>query len=153
MCKQTLKEVVKEMCKVYPGGRGAMSGALGISETTFNNKLYEKNGCRFFEADEIEAMEDLSGSSFLVEYHMARHGITPAKKINPERLDKVELHDMRIELSAMYAKLALVTQESLRDGRLTKKERAVLDKKRATLFAGVEGYYEALGVLYGDDSE
>ncbi len=42
MCKQTLKEVVKEMCKAFPGGRSAMAGALGISETTFNNKLYEK---------------------------------------------------------------------------------------------------------------
>ena len=56
MVEQTLKEVVKAMCKAYPGGRQAMAGALGMSETQFNNNLYEKNGCRFFEVTELEAM-------------------------------------------------------------------------------------------------
>jgi hypothetical protein len=52
-----LKEVVKSMCKAYPGGREAMAGALGMTVTQFNNNLYEKNGCRFFEVSELEAME------------------------------------------------------------------------------------------------
>lgn len=55
-----LKEVVKSMCKAYPGGREAMAGALGMTVTQFNNNLYEKNGCRFFEVSELEAMEDIS---------------------------------------------------------------------------------------------
>ncbi|UNH43510.1 hypothetical protein MNY66_05920 [Moellerella wisconsensis] len=153
MCKQTVKEVVKEMCKAMPGGRSAMAGALGISEASFNNKLYEKNGCRFFEHDDLEAMEELSGTKLLVEYHMDRHDMVPAAKFDPAKLDAVELHDMRTELSALYAKLALLTHESLSDGRLTKRERKELAKKRAILFAGVEGYYEALGALYGDDHD
>jgi hypothetical protein len=31
-----------------------------MSVTQFNNNLYEKNGCRFFEVSELEAMEDIS---------------------------------------------------------------------------------------------
>ena len=50
-----LKEVVKAMCKAYHGGREAMAGALGMTLTQFNNNLYEKNGCRFFEVNELEA--------------------------------------------------------------------------------------------------
>ena len=50
MVEPSLKEVVKAMCKAYPGGREAMAGALGMSVTQFNNNLYEKNGCRFFDA-------------------------------------------------------------------------------------------------------
>lgn len=42
MCNKTLREVVKGMCKGYPNGRAGMAGALGMSENTFNNKLYEK---------------------------------------------------------------------------------------------------------------
>ena len=57
-----LKEVVKGMCKSYPGGREAMAGALGMTVTQFNNNLYEKNGCRFFEVSELEAMEDISNT-------------------------------------------------------------------------------------------
>lgn len=47
MVEPSLKEVVKAMCKAYPGGREAMAGALGMSVTQFNNNLYEKNGCRY----------------------------------------------------------------------------------------------------------
>lgn len=64
MVEPSLKEVVKAMCKAYPGGREAMAGALGMSVTQFNNNLYEKNGCRFFEVNELEAMEDISNTSF-----------------------------------------------------------------------------------------
>lgn len=42
MVEQSLKEVVKAMCKAYPGGREAMAGALGMTLTQFNNNLYEK---------------------------------------------------------------------------------------------------------------
>lgn len=63
MVEPSLKEVVKAMCKAYPGGREAMAGALGMSVTQFNNNLYEKNGCRFFEVNELEAMEDISNTS------------------------------------------------------------------------------------------
>lgn len=60
MVEPNLKEAVKAMCKAYPGGREAMAGALGMTVTQFNNNLYEKNGCRFFEVSELEAMEDIS---------------------------------------------------------------------------------------------
>lgn len=63
MVEQSLKEVVKAMCKAVPGGRESMAGALGMTMTQFNNNLYEKNGCRFFEVVELEAMEDISGTS------------------------------------------------------------------------------------------
>ena len=59
MVEPNLKEAVKAMCKAYPGGREAMAGALGMTLTQFNNNLYEKNGCRFFEVSELEAMEDM----------------------------------------------------------------------------------------------
>ncbi len=62
--KQSLKDVVKAMCKSIHGGREAMAGALGMTLTQFNNNLYEKNGCRFFEVSELEAMEDISNTSF-----------------------------------------------------------------------------------------
>ncbi|EKT55491.1 YmfL family putative regulatory protein [Providencia sneebia] len=149
MCKQTPKEVVKEMCKAFPGGRSAMAGALGISETTFNNKLYEKNGCRFFEHDELEAMEDLSKTTLLVEYHMERHGITPATKIEPENLDQVELFDIRMKLGAMQGALSVLIQESIADGELTDDEIRAIDRKSAKVFGYAAGFIESLKTVYG----
>lgn len=149
MCKQTLKEVVKEMCKAFPGGRSAMAGALGISETTFNNKLYEKNGCRFFENDELEAIEELSGTKLLVEYHMDRHNMVPATKIEPENLDKVELFDIRMKLGAMQGALSVLIQDSIADGVLTDDEIKAINRKLEKVCAYAWGFVNSLPVVYG----
>ncbi|ROR50241.1 UNVERIFIED_ORG: hypothetical protein EC838_3507 [Providencia alcalifaciens] len=149
MCKQTLKEVVKEMCKVFPGGRSAMAGALGISETTFNNKLYEKNGCRFFENDELEAIEELSGTKALVAYHMERHGITPAVKIEAESLDTVELFDIQMRLGAMQGALSVLIKDSISDGVLTPDETKAIYRKMKKVFAYALGFVGSLESVYG----
>ncbi|MGO2335947.1 YmfL family putative regulatory protein [Providencia sp.] len=149
MCKQTLKEVVKEMCKAMPGGRSAMAAALGMSETTFNNNLYEKNGCRFFENDDLEAMEELSGTKLLVGYHMDRHGITPAKKVDPENLDKVELFEIRMNLDAMQGSLTILIKESIADGILTNDEIIAINRKLDKVCAYARGFVNSLPVVYG----
>ncbi len=149
MCKQTLKEVVKEMCKAFPGGRSAMAGALGISETTFNNKLYEKNGCRFFENDELEAVEELSGTKLLVAYHLDRHGMTAMEPIEAEKLDQVELFDIRMKLGAMQGALAVLIQESIADGILTGDEITAINKKSQKVFAYAKHFIDSLPVVYG----
>lgn len=149
MSKQTLKEVVKEMSKAFPGGRSAMAGALGISETTFNNKLYEKNGCRFFDNDELEAMEELSGTKLLVEYHLDRHGMTAMEPIEAEKLDQVELFDIRMKLGAMQGALAVLIQESIADGILTDDEISAINKKSQKVFAYAKHFIDSLPVVYG----
>ncbi|WP_202215077.1 YmfL family putative regulatory protein, partial [Klebsiella pneumoniae] len=106
MKNESLKEVVKKMCCAMPGGREALAGALGMSLTTFNNNLYEKNGCRFFDNDELEAMEDLTKTRHLVEYHMDRHDITPMETIEPENIDEVELFKIQTNLSAHQGQLS-----------------------------------------------
>ncbi|KLN97313.1 YmfL family putative regulatory protein [Moellerella wisconsensis] len=149
MCKQTVKEVVKEMCKAMPGGRSAMAGALGISEASFNNKLYEKNGCRFFEHDDLEAMEELSGTKLLVEYHMDRHSMVPATKVEPENLDTVELFDIRMKLGAMQGALSVLIQESIADGILTDDEIKAINRKLEKVCSYAWGFVNSLPVVYG----
>lgn len=149
MSKQTLKEVVKEMCKAFPGGRSAMAGVLGISETTFNNKLYEKNGCRFFANDELEVIEEISGTKLLLEYHLDRHGMTAMEPIEAEKLDQVELFDIRMKLGAMQGALAVLIQESIADGILTDDEITAINKKSQKVFAYAKHFIDSLPVVYG----
>jgi hypothetical protein len=100
MVEPSLKEVVKAMCKAYPGGREAMAGALGMSVTQFNNNLYEKNGCRFFEVNELEAMEDISNTSLLADYFARRRGALLVDVPHLEDLDRVDLFDRAMRTSA-----------------------------------------------------
>lgn len=135
MCKQTLKEVVKEMCKAYPGGRSAMAGALGMTETTFNNNLYEKNGCRFFEREELEAMEDLSNTSFLAGYYANRRNLLLVEKISPEDLDEPELFRLHTQVSSKQGELAIFMEKSLEDGKVDSYEEKELHNLLDTLIA------------------
>ncbi|EGT3623969.1 hypothetical protein ISO77_16700 [Morganella morganii subsp. morganii] len=149
MKNESLKEVVKKMCCAMPGGREALAGALGMSLTTFNNNLYEKNGCRFFDNDELEAMEDLTKTRHLVEYHMDRHGITPMVNVDPANTDKVELFRIRTDLDSMQGELSVLIKESLADDVLTSDEKKAINKKLNKVFAYALCFVESLDVVYG----
>lgn len=122
MVEQTLKEVVKAMCKAYPGGREAMAGALGMTVTQFNNNLYEKNGCRFFEITELEAMEDISNTSHLAEYFARRRGSLLVDVPHMEELDRVDLFSRSVRTAAARGQVDQVIEQALEDGVIEKHE-------------------------------
>lgn len=111
-----IKETVKAMCKSYPGGRSAMAGALGMTVTQFNNNLYEKNGCRFFEHHELEAMEDLSGTSLLADYFARRRGALLVDVPKFEDLDREELFSKTMRTAAMRGHVDQIIGQALEDG-------------------------------------
>lgn len=122
MVEQTLKEVVKAMCKAYPGGREAMAGALGMSITTFTNNLYEKNGCRFFEVSELEAMEDISNTSFLANYFAERRGSLLVDIPKMDELDRVDLFSRAMRTSAARGQVDQIIESALEDGVIEQEE-------------------------------
>jgi AraC-like DNA-binding protein len=139
MVEQTLKEVVKAMCKAYPGGRQAMAGALGMSETQFNNNLYEKNGCRFFEVTELEAMEDISNTSFIADYFAKRRGALLVDVPSLEDLDRVDLFSRAMRTAAARGQVDQIIQKALEDGVIEKHEaEEILEHHRRHLAAREE---------------
>ena len=110
-----LKSTVIAMCKAFPGGRSAMAGALGMTETQFNNNLYEKNGCRFFEVAELEAMEDISGTSCLADYFSHRRGGLHVDQPKLEQLDNVELFVQSVDVAVKSGQVDQKIQESIAD--------------------------------------
>ena len=111
-----IKLTIKAMCKAYPGGRSAMAGALGMSTEGFNNNLYEKNGCRFFELHELEAMEDISGTSLLAEYFAKRRGALLVDVPTFEDLDHVELYSRSVRTAAKRGQVDQMFQKAIEDG-------------------------------------
>lgn len=139
MVEQTLKEVVKAMCKAYPGGREAMSGALGMSMTEFNNNLYEKNGCRFFEVTELEAMEDISNTSLVADYFAKRRGALLVDRPLLEDLDRVDLFSRAMRTSAARGQVDQIIAQALEDGVIEKHEaEEILEHHRRQLAAREE---------------
>ena len=148
MVEQTLKEVVKAMCKAYPGGRQAMAGALGMSETQFNNNLYEKNGCRFFEVTELEAMEDISNTSFVADYFAKRRGALLVDVPSLEDIDRVDLFSRAMRTAAARGQVDQIIQKALEDGVIEKHEAEEIQEHHRRHLAAREEEIRAIVALF-----
>ncbi|UJD90115.1 hypothetical protein FS594_15755 [Rahnella aquatilis] len=148
-----LKSVVKAMCAAYPGGRSAMAGALDMTETRFNNNLYEKNGCRFFEIDELIAMEDISGTSYLAQYYAHRRGGLFVDIPQLDELDQVELFSKSVRTAAHRGQVDMIIQSSLADGVIDELEaEKIMDCHRQHL-AARDAEVRAVLALFGKKSK
>ncbi|WP_112198247.1 YmfL family putative regulatory protein [Rahnella sp. NRRL B-41462] len=148
-----LKSVVKAMCKAYPGGRSAMAGALGMSEAGFNNNLYEKNGCRFFEIAELEAMEDISGTSYLAEYFSQRRGGLFVDIPQLDELDQVELFSKSMRTAAHRGHVDMIIQAALEDGVIDEAEAAEIMKYHHRHLSARDAEVRAVLALFGKKSK
>lgn len=148
MVEQTLKEVVKAMCKAYPGGRQAMAGALGMSETQFNNNLYEKNGCHFFEVTELEAMEDISNTSFVADYFAKRRGALLVDVPSLKDLDRVDLFSRAMRTAAARGQVDQIIQKALEDGVIEKHEAEEIQEHHRRHLAAREEEIRAIVALF-----
>lgn len=122
MSNQSIKQVVKDMCEATAGGREAMAGALGLSLTSFNNKLYEKNGCRSFDLNELLAMQDISQTVLFAEFVARESNRLLVDRISPADLDQTELFTLRSNVDEMQGHLALLMKNSLADGVIDNEE-------------------------------
>ncbi|MFC0178975.1 YmfL family putative regulatory protein [Thorsellia kenyensis] len=118
-----IKQVIINLCNEVPGGRSAVAGALGMELSSFNNRLYEKNKCRFFSVDELEAIEDIAGKPFLAEYFAKRQGGVFTKLPDADELDAVELFNLSVHADAKKALLSLVVSKAIEDGVIDGKEK------------------------------
>jgi hypothetical protein len=87
-----------------------------MSVTQFNNNLYEKNGCRFFEVSELEAMEDISNTSLLADYFARRRGALLVDVPHLEELDRVDLFSRAMRTSAARGRLIRLSNRRLKMG-------------------------------------
>lgn len=120
---ESKKEVVKEIIKHTKGGRGALAGAIGMSETTFNNKLYERNGCRFFDDEDLEAMELHAETYVLAQYRASLRGglFIPIDYLEP---DQEDLSEIQISEMAALGEVNVEISKALADDQ-------VIDRKEA----------------------
>lgn len=144
-----IKETVKAMCDAFPGGRSAMAGALGMSRDTFNNNLYEKNGCRFFEFSELEAMQELSGTTMLAEYHAGKVGLLLSRVPRLSELDHTELFIQGVGVSAKKGHVDQQMQESIADdGVIDADEEAEIMKLHMQHLAARDEYVRSVVALH-----
>jgi hypothetical protein len=143
------KEMVKQMCDAFVGGRAALAEALGMRLTEFNNNLYEKNGCRFFSFDELERMQALSGTKCVADYFAQRAAAFVVAIPEEAELDTVELHHLSLNTDVRRGEVDHLIMSSISDdGCIDSEEEARILKKHRHHLAARDKEVKATIVVY-----
>ena len=148
MSNQSIKQVVKEMCDVTAGGSEAMAGAIGMSLPSFNNKLYEKNGCRSFDLNELLAMQDISKTVLFAEFIARESGMLLVERIKPDEIDEPELFRLHNKVGSKQGELAIFLEKSLEDGVVDSEEEKQLNVMLDRVIASGRAFVNAFISLH-----
>lgn len=152
----TINTAIRLMCKAHPHGRLGMAHDIGMTIDQFHNHLYRKCGSLFFSLDELQQMEDLSGSTYLAEYFANRKGLTLVDIPSIANADKVDLYDIELRNKATAGKLAIAKQEAIADGVIDQNELKTLSglfqQKMRGQILGFLGFLALYGVCATEHS-
>ncbi len=125
----TMKQTIIEMIEKVPGGKSAVAGFLGFTESELNNRLYQTKGQRF-KNEELIAVQLEYGCTDFIEELCRNAGGRFVPDVAEDELDKVELANLQLHELSARGLLFAVLEKALEDGEITSKEE---DKIRQAL--------------------
>lgn len=124
-----MKQTIIEMIDRIPGGRSAVAGFLGFTESELKNRLYQIKGQRFKNEELIALQLEYRCTDFIDELCRTAGGrFVP--DVAENELDKVELANLQLHELSARGLLFAVLEKALEDGEITLKEE---DKIRQAL--------------------
>lgn len=144
------RELINEMLKHIQGGKSVAAAYLGMNETKFNNRLYEHKGSRFFNIDELSALQTLSQSSLVAEYFAERSDTLVVPMPEPDTLDNVELYHMGLRSNVKGSAVDELILGSIQDdGGIDRKEEAKIMAAHRQHMASRDSQVKATLRVYG----
>lgn len=124
-----MKKVIIEMIDRIPGGRSAVAGFLGFTESELNNRLYQTKAQRF-KNEELIAIQLEYGCTQFIEELCRTAGGRFVPDTCADDLDAVEMANIQLHELSARGLLFAVLEQALEDGEITSKEE---DKIRQAL--------------------
>ncbi len=125
----TMKQTIIKMIEQIPGGKSAVAGFLGFTESELNNRLYQTKGQRF-KNEELIAVQQEFGCSQFIEALCLEAGGRFVPDVAENELDEVELANLQLHELSARGLLFAVLEKALEDGEITSQEE---DKIRQAL--------------------
>lgn len=123
-----MKQTIIEMIEQIPGGKSAVAGFLGFTESELNNRLYQTKGQRF-KNEELIALQLEYGCTDFIDELCRTAGGRFVPDVAEDELDKVELANLQLHELSARGLLFAVLEKALEDGEITSQE----DKIRQAL--------------------
>lgn len=125
----TMKQTIIEMIERVPGGKSAVAGFLGFTESELNNRLYQTKGQRFKNEELIAVQLEYDCTDFIEELCRAAGGRFVPDTCADD-LDAVEMANIQLHELSARGLLFAVLEQALEDGEITSQEE---DKIRQAL--------------------
>lgn len=118
------RKAVTAIVQAFPGGRECAAALLGLELKKFDNHYYENAGTRPLADEQLNALEQVAGTTLLVDYLCCMYGgvFVPM----PERavLDNVELYRMALDADVKEGRVDQVIAQALASGDIDEQELA-----------------------------
>lgn len=124
-----MKQTIIEMIEKIPGGKSAVAGFLGFTESELNNRLYQTKGQRF-KNEELIAIQLEYGCTQFIEELCRTAGGRFVPDTCADDLDAVEMANIQLHELSARGLLFAVLEQALEDGEITSQEE---DKIRQAL--------------------
>ena len=120
---ETRRQVVSAIIRAYPGGREGAAGLLGLSLKQFDNHAYENNGHRPLDDSQVAALEEVTKTTFLVDYICQLYGGYFVYMPSTDQLDNIALHQRSLRTSSRSGKVDQYIAQALEDGEICEREK------------------------------
>lgn len=122
-----MKQTIIEMIEQIPGGKSAVAGFLGFTESELNNRLYQTKG-QLFKNEELIAIQLEYGCTQFIEELCRAAGGRFIPDTCADDLDAVEMANIQLHELSARGMLFGVLEDALKDGEITPGEEDIIRK-------------------------
>ena len=142
-----MKQTIIEMIEQIPGGKSAVAGFLGFTESELNNRLYQTKGQRF-KNEELIAIQQEYGCTQFIEELCRTAGGRFVPDVAEDELDKVELANLQLHELSARGLLFAALETALEDGEITSQEEDKIRQALSKHLAATQHSIECAIVLH-----
>lgn len=110
------RKVAQAIVGAFPGGRECAATFLGLDLKRFDNQLYESTGHRPLSDEQLQQLEQVTGTHYLPDYIAGLYSGLFTQLPEPAELDNVELYHLALDADVKEGQLNQTIAESLDNG-------------------------------------
>lgn len=110
------RKVVSAIIQAFPGGRECAAAHLGLELKKFDNHAYENAGHRPLADEQLHALEQIAGTTHLVDYLCNLYGGLFVAMPAADKLDTTELYSLSMGTAVKRGKVDALIAQALADG-------------------------------------
>lgn len=129
------RKVAMAIVGAFPGGRDCAATFLGLDLKRFDNQLYESTGHRPLSDEQLQQLEQVSGTHFLPDYVTSLYNGLFTALPDASELDNVELYHLAKAADVKEGQLNQTIAKAIDDGIDSKELHQILHVHRQHLAA------------------